>query len=177
MKTLIFVTLISLNIFILYTNIQRQNRVNILTGQLTACEQQSIRQTQTSTVIQIPVNLINHENSLSLITFFTERGCSPCVIEEIELLNEMYSRYEQLIDIYLVNGSSGYLTQLGAAFKYRYIEEIPGFLNIPIGNPVSLLVDRNNTIQLIHKTETGNPEKSRIFFERVESLFESVYGH
>lgn len=177
MKRTIIVAIVLLNIFLLYTNIQRQNRVNILTGQLAVCEQQSIRHTQTSTVIQIPVSLINHENSLSLITFFTERGCSPCVIEEIIHLNEIYPRYEQLIDIYLIGGSSGYLTQLGAAFAYRNVEDIPDFGNIHIDNPVSFLIDRNNTIQLIHKAEIGNPEKSRLFFERVESIFESVYGY
>jgi len=118
MKRTFIVAIVLLNIFLLYTNIQRQNRVNILSGQLAACGQQSIHHTQTNTDIQIPVSLITNKKPLSLVTFFTERGCSPCVIEEIKLLNEMFSRYQQLIDIYLVSGSSGYLTQLGAAFKY-----------------------------------------------------------
>jgi len=176
MKILI-ATIIVLNIFLLYTNIQRQNRVNILEGQLTKCEQQIISTTQTNEDIQLPVSLINNENTLSLITIFTERGCSPCIIEEIKLLNDMYSEYEQFINIYLIRGSRGYLTRMGAMFRYENLTTMPNLLNIHIDNPVSFLVDRNNTVQLIHKAETGNPEKSRRFFERVESLFESVYGN
>lgn len=177
MKAVIIITIILLNLFLLYTNIQRQNRINILTNQLTACEQQSVRSSKYYDQVHIPGNLVNNKNTLSLITLFSEQGYSPCVIEEIRLLNEIYFRYARLMDIYLLSDSGGYLANRGAMFHYEKLTSIPELQNIHVDNPVSFLVDRNNTIQLIHKAETGNPEKSRMFFKRVESLFESVYGH
>jgi len=177
MKTPMIIGIILLNIFLLYTNIQRQNRVNILSGQLTSCEQRNIYQTQANPEIQLPLSLIKNENTFSLITLFSIQGCSPCVIEEIRLLNEIYFRYARLMDIYLLSDSGGYLANRGAMFHYEKLTSIPELQNIHFDNPVSFLVDRNNTVQLIHKAETGNPEKSRMFFKRVESLFESVYGH
>ena len=177
MKVVIIITIILLNLFLLYTNTQRQNRISILTNQLIACERQSVRSSKYHDEIHLPGNLVNNKNTLSLITLFSEHGCSPCVIEEIRLLNETYFRYAQFVDIYILGDSEKYLTNRGAVFHFENLTYIPGLEDVNIDNPVSFLVDRNNTIQLIHKAETGNPEKSRRFFERVESLFESVYGH
>ncbi len=175
MKHIIILLIILLNIFLLYTNIQRQNRVNILTNQLTACEQQSVRSSKFFDEVQLPGNLVNNKNTLSLITFFSEQGCSPCVVEEIRFLNDLYIKYQPFIDIYLTDGSDNYLNRFGAAFEYRTVEQVQDLADLNVDNPVSLLIDRNNTVQMMHKSETGNPEKSRLFFERVRSLFEIVY--
>ncbi len=175
MKSLVILLIVMLNLFLLYTNIQRQNRVNILTNQLNVCEQQSIRSSQFYDEVQLPGNLINNKHTLSLITFFSEQGCSPCVVEEIRFLNDLYVKYQSFIDIYLTDGSDNYLNRLGAAFEYRTVEHVLDLVDLNVDNPVSLLIDRNNTVQMVHKAETGNPETSRFFFERVRSLFEIVY--
>jgi hypothetical protein len=177
MKTIILVTVGLLNVFLLYTNTQRQSRVNILTNQLTACEQQTTHASHTGTHIKLPASFINPGYTLSLITIFPEQGCSICIREEIRLLNELHIRYDPYFYIYILNEYIGDLKNMGATFPYEELGEVPHVEELTIDNPVTLIVDRNNTVQLIHKAETGNLKKSQLFFERVESLFESVYGY
>ena len=169
--------MVLLNIFLLYTNIQRQNRITILTGRLIACEQKNVHLTNKDANLTLPKDFINNKNPISLITIFTDRGCSPCVADEISFLNNLNRKYHPFINVYQIGGFEHYLNRYGAVFEYRNNEHLSELSSLIVDNPISLIIDRNNTLLLIHKAETGNPEKSRIFFERVESLFESVYGH
>ena len=76
----------------------------------------------------------------------------------------------------MFDGHKRYLVNLGAQFRYDVIDPTPELKDLYISNPVSLLIDRNGTIQHIHRAETGNPERSRLFFKKINSLFESIYG-
>jgi len=126
--------------------------------------------------IHLPDELISSDNTLSLVTFFTDIGCAPCVIDEIGLINNMLEQYKPYLNMYLVDGHKQYLVNLGAQFLYEVIDTIPELDDLHISNPVSFLIDRNGTVHHIHRAETGNPERSRLFFNKVNSLFESVYG-
>jgi hypothetical protein len=172
----IIAILIIFNIFMLYQNIQRENRVGILNNRLAACEQNIGNPVMHTASLHLPGELITSDNTLSLVTFFTDRGCTPCVIDEIGLINNMLEQYKLYMNMFLIDAHERYLVNLGAQFRYEVIDTIPELDDLHISNPVSLLIDRNGTIQHIHRAETGNPERSRLFFKKVDSLFESIYG-
>ena len=79
-----------------------------------------------------------------------------------------------IINIFMFDGHKRYLVNLGAQFRYELIGTTPELENLHISNPVSLLIDRSGTVHHIHYAETGNVEKSSLFFKKVNSLFESV---
>jgi len=164
------------NIFMLYQNVQRENRVGVLNHQLADCEQNTGNPSMQTASVRLPGELISSDNTLSLVTFFTGRGCAPCVIDEIGFINNMLEKYKPYMNMYLVDGHERYLNNLGAQFRYEVIDTTPELEDLHISNPVSLLIDRNGTVHHIHYAETGNIEKSRLFFNKVNSLFESVYG-
>jgi len=172
----IIAVLISFNIFMLYQNIQRVNSINDLNHQLAVCEQSTGNPTLNTASVRLSDELISPDNTLSLVTMFTDRGCEPCVIDEINFINKLYEKYNPYMNVYLVDGYERYLVNLGAQFWYEVIDMIPELDDLHINNPVSLLIDRNGTIHHTHLAETGNIEKSRSFFNKVNSLFESVYG-
>ncbi len=173
---IIIALLVVFNLFMLYQNVQRENRVSILYNQLAACEQITDNPSMHTATVTLPSDLKMSEHTLSLITFFTDRGCAPCVIDEIGFINNMLEKYKPYMNMYLVDGHERYLVNLGAQFGYEVIDTIPELDDLHISNPVSLLIDRNGTIHHTHHAETGNIEKSRLFFNKVKSLFESVYG-
>ncbi len=172
---ILIAVLIIFNIFMLYQNVQRENKVGILNNQLAACEQNTGNPAMHTSSIRLPDELISPDNTLSLVTFFTDRGCAPCVIDEIGFINNMLEKYNPYMNMYLVDGHERYLVNLGAQFRYEIIGTIPELDDLHISNPVSLLIDRNGTVHHIHYADIGNAEKSRRFFENVRSLFESVY--
>ena len=178
LKTSYFViaVLIIFNIFMLYQNVQRENKVGVLNHRLAECEQNTGNPMMHTSSVHLPGELIFSDNTLSLVTFFTDRGCAPCVIDEIGLINNLLEQYKPYMKMYLVDGHEQYLVNLGAQFRYEVIGTTPELEDLHISNPVSLLIDRNGTIQHIHRAETANPGRSRIFFKKVNSLFESVYG-
>lgn len=176
MKIPIIILLILLNLFMLYTNIKRHNQLNILTKQLMECEQNSRLSSSKWKKPRLPEYLIRGNSKLLLITFFSDGGCAPCIREEIEFINELYTKYNSFINIYLIGDNNINLTSFGANFDYEVIAEQGELYKLRVENPVSILIDRNRTIQFIHYAEPGNSEKSRSFYNRVRSLFESVYS-
>jgi len=171
----IIAILIIFNIFMLYQNIQRENRVGILNNQLTACEHNIGNPVMHTASVRLPGELISSDNTLSLVTFFTDRGCAPCVIDEIGLINNMLEQYKLYMNMFLIDAHERYLVNLGAQFRYDVIDATPELEDLQISNPVSLLIDRNGTVQHIHRAETANPERSRLFFKKINSLFDSIY--
>ncbi len=176
-KTSYFVitVLLIFNIFMLYQNLQRENRVGILSHQLADCERSTGNPAMNTASVHLPGDLFSSDNTLSLVTLFTDRGCSPCVIDEIGLINNLYEKYNQYMNMYLLDGHERYLLNLGAQFRYEVIESTPELDDLRISNPVSLLIDHNGTVHQIHYAEIGNAEKSSLFFLKVSSLFEAVY--
>ncbi len=177
-KTSYFVitVLLIFNIFMLYQNIERENRVGILSNELADCERNTVNPAMHTASVHLPGEIISSDNTLSLVTFFTDRGCAPCVIDEIGLINNMLEQYKPYMNMFLIDVHERYLVNLGAQFRYEVIDTTPELEDLHISNPVSLLIDRNGTIHHTHHAETGNIEKSRLFFYKVNSLFESVYG-
>ncbi len=172
----IIAILIIFNILMLYQNVQREKRVSVLNYQLAECERNIGNPAMHTASVRLPGELISSDNTLSLVTFFTDRGCAPCVIDEIGLINNMLEQYKLYMNMFLIDAHERYLVNLGAQFRYDIIDPTPELRDLHISNPVSLLIDRNGTIQHIHRAETGNPERSRLFFKKVNSLFESIYG-
>jgi len=78
--------------------------------------------------------------------------------------------------MFLFEGYELYLEYFGAQFRYEVIDPTLELDDLHISNPVSFLIDRNGTVHHIHRAETANPEKSRLFFKKINSLFDSIYG-
>lgn len=178
MRTTIFLLLICLNIFLIYSNTQRQNRVILLTSQLQNCEQFGTNLYFNDRAAIFDKDIFNSDNIFTLVTIFTEQGCSTCNIDEIRFINKFHKEYNSFYHAYFVGARPNYLRSIGANFSYQHINTHPEieFLNITYSNPVSFIIDRRNNILFIHQAEIGNAYKSRIFYERVTNLFESIYG-
>jgi len=99
------------------------------------------------------------------------------VIEEIRHLNVLNKKYGDKVQVFYNGVQAAILENLGAEFRYEHIafEDIIPVDILPIGNPVSLLADRNGIVHVIHRAEVGYLEKSRDFYDGVHSIFESIY--
>lgn len=186
-KELVIVTLILLgfNIWLLYTNDKRQEQIDLLNSQIqslnTVTKANSTDwgiEQEGNTIARIihPEVHLNTEGT-TLSIYFTDQGCSFCIENEVENLNKLWKKYPQKIKIFLMSYNKFFLKRLyGAVFSYKVIAPEEKLLdnNFSFANPIAILSDENNIVQLLHIAEKDNEVKSDKFYQRMNSLLESL---
>lgn len=170
----IAVILFILNVMLMYSNIQRQNRINILTGQIIYHErEQAGRQYPGEAVYVKEGQKIN--DGLSLILIFSDIDCVACLGYEIPNLNRFYTRFPDRATVFYVGKDSLLLKRAGAEFPYTIVDDASTILPdyFKIDNSLGLIVDSNNMIHGVYRPETEHEEKSSKFYKKTHSLFES----
>ncbi len=112
-----------------------------------------------------------------LLTLIKDNVCGSCLINEIKYLNDINSEFKDHIKIYY-EGYKNNLTGLGASFEIIEVVNIPDKFQIPVNiidNPASFVIDKNGYVLLYHKAIPVLPESSAKFYEKVTSIFQSVY--
>jgi len=177
--------LLFLNLWLLYTNMERQEQIEFLNAEvqkLNLENEQSTKSWSFEAVGENPARLIHPgvpqaEQSVSLSVFFTDKGCSYCVEYEVQIINKLYEKYKNKLRIYLLSHNDTFLKRLyDAEFPYKNIDPEKKLLDndFDFSNPIALVTDENRLVQLIHIAEQDNEEKSHLFYTRISSLLESL---
>jgi hypothetical protein len=169
--------LIVLNIWLLFNNHQKDEKIEEL--YLTSSQTKWRYETVDSTLLHISNDEITVGNtSLSLIVFFSDQGCQSCIKDEVNLLNEKHSSYEDLTKVYLLSKKAPtYLSRMfGATFDYQVIDPKEAVFDIDFEfvNPVAVLTDSTGLVHRIHKAEVGNKKKSEEFYKQMFELFDDM---
>jgi hypothetical protein len=164
------------NIWLMYDKINLQRQVNRLQVDI-------VENGNEFSVITEPVEFYGPEISstpVRLVAIFTDYGCGSCVVSEIEYLNKWQDKFNNTIQVYYEGETEKYLEEVGADFKYRKVNSAQELFSIslPIGNPIIALVDEGNNVHSIHTNDLSRPGSDRRrsnFYNRMQSLFESIY--
>jgi len=174
----VLIILVGLNIWLLYGKLNLQQEVNRL--QVESLKKAGITSTTTE-----PINFSGPElavaKPLKMIAIFTDYGCGSCVISEIKHLNDWSRNYPNALQIFYQGATNNYLEEVGAEFEYQEVESARDLFNVtmPVGNPIAVIVDENNTAQILHTNDLsrlGSDRRRTNFYKQAESLFASVYG-
>lgn len=176
----LLVIFIGLNVWLLYEKVNLQQENNLLQDRVLINEisvenkEELVQFNPPETGTQFP-----QQGTFGLIAIFTDKGCNPCVKEEIEYLNKLNDSFNNMVKVYYTGIIPEYLEGHGARFNYSNVKSPENYFNIklPIDNPVSVLVDGNNTVQSIHINDLSKPgsyKRREIFYARINSIFETL---
>lgn len=137
--SIVIFVLLACNIFLLYTNIDRQNEINALVAAQNVEPETTITAgeilAQNTKVIHPEVILPN--TGVSLVVFFTIRSCSSCLEYEVPNLNTFYEQFSENTEAYLITGGKPFLKSMAqrsmlklSALPIRYLMQI-SLLTIP----------------------------------------------
>lgn len=172
--------LIALNVFLIYKNFEKQLSINELQSQIIKLENSSNNLTNSNINKISKLNLkslVIENKKLMILTLIKNDVCGSCLINEIKFINKINSKYDKYIKVYY-EGYSNDLKKLGANFEIIEVVNLSDKFQIPdnnLDNPASFVIDKNGNIQSYHKAIPGRPEVSAEFFEKIKSLFQSVY--
>lgn len=175
-KNILIIILIGLNIFLVYSNITKQNEIRSMIVKES--------QTEISSTYKKALFLLETEDTLSLSTnialliFITDRSCIACIKTEINFINKIWDNFsDQMSIIYVGSEQSDVLKQFDINFDYKIIKSYKNFFNreINIENPTSFLVLNKKTVFDVHIAEQGSSKKSELFFNRME-VFLKAYN-
>ncbi len=181
-KTLLIISavLLVLNFILIYKNFKNQFIINELQSQIIKLENSNYKiiNSNNDEVQKLDLASLNiGDKKFILLTLIRDDVCGSCLINEIKHLNKIYSEFSNQIKVYY-EGYANKLTSLGANFEIIEVINLSDKFQVSdniIDNPASFLVDKNGYIQSYHKAIPGKPEVSARFFEKVKSLFQTVY--
>ncbi len=164
-----------LNLFLLYTNVERQNAINALNSQLIYYEDYVHRNEAEFSIINEALQF--PDKNLFLITLFTDRGCASCLNYEIPNAETFSSAFNDRHRVFLVSDDDIFLKHRGVGFAYSVFDTYDHILNteFTFSGTAAFLVDGNGVIHDVYIAEIGNQEKSDQFYSRMHSLFNSVF--
>lgn len=178
MKYLYFIIpiLFLLNLFLLHTNVERQDTINALNAQLIFHEDKM--QTHVAKFSPVPGAIELPASGLYLVIVFTDQGCVSCLSYEIPNAEKFINSFGSNSLVYLVshNWNTEYLNRHGAGFSYTAIESHGQLIETDYAfiNTAAFIVDASGIIHDVYLAETGNREKSERFYQRMNSLFNSI---
>src|SRR5690625_1941591 len=105
------IILTGFNIFLLYANAEHQNRITYLSIQQDNFKEkleykERSNMLNNTKIIHPEVELPS--SGISLLVFFTDRGCPSCLTYEIPNLYKFYKGHSQFTQIYLLSNSDSY---------------------------------------------------------------------
>lgn len=120
-------------------------------------------------VFNQPINILNKK--YILIAIFNTNNCPTCLYNEIKFLNDIFSSNSIPIVSYYI-GDENVLKANKAKFSSLEVTDESKLFNpsLDIVSSFICLVDNEKHILLIHKPETGNINKSNIFYSRVKRI-------
>lgn len=166
----IIFSLLILNLILLYKNFQKQNWIN---------NRSENNLSENGIVSSFTFNKFvpNENKKIIVLTLITTDVCGSCLINEIKYLNILSNKFNKYL-IVLYEGPAQNLINLGAKFQITEIGKISKEMQIDVtlDNPVTLVIDKHGNIQNFHKAINGKPEISSVFFNKLISLFDSIYS-
>ncbi|MEX0780993.1 MAG: hypothetical protein WD037_14735 [Balneolales bacterium] len=166
------------NISLLYINFDQQKNIDYLHSQIhfeQGLEFQGYSSVfYNSKIVHPEIEL--RDSGMSLLVFFTDRGCPSCLEYEIPNFAQFFNEHGQYTQAFLLSNNDSFTSRYEVNFPLNVISPTEGLLDteLDFDNPVAILTDSNGIIQHIYVAEVGNREKSDRFYERMTSLFQAV---
>ena len=165
--------LIVLNIFLLYSNVDRQNQIDLLKSGFS-------NQDRTGEILN--ATTISHSGveltprKISLLVFFPDISCSSCMEYEVRNLNSMYKKFYSHIQVYVIGRDSTLLDRYGSEFPVSLIHSSESVFDADIQfvNPFVVLTDPEGNLHTFYLSEADNYEKSNRFWQRMEVFFKAI---
>ncbi|MDR9417599.1 hypothetical protein [Gracilimonas sp.] len=125
---------------------------------------------------------INHseieipDSGIVFTVVMTDFGCNSCMVNEIRLLNDLYSDFPNKIAVYIHSNDNSYLEQFKNTFPVQVISNKENILDntFEFSNPIGLIIDSNKLVQSIHMAQPENPGDRNFYYKKIESLLSSL---
>jgi len=175
MYWVILLLMVGFNVWLLYSKYNLNSKVKNLEALNTHKYPQKSIANKSITFL----GSLDSKNPVTMLAFFTDKGCMSCVLSEINMLNEWHQKFPESLQVYYTGKSKNYLDKYGAKFSYQNINNPEKLFDssIVFGNPVVLVVDSGGTVQSIHTNDLsreGSDRRRAIFYRRVISLFTAI---
>lgn len=167
----LIIALVGINIFAMYTNVERQNEINSLKSEI---NQNIFRLNLLKDGEVKHSGVVRNESRLSkLFVFIPQSSCGSCLDYEIPNLNEFYESYGERTEVYLVGNQTSVLENYGAEFDYKIIDPSENIFNYNLTflNPIIVLVNGNNEMIYLYLSDVNGEEKSNSFYNKMDILF------
>lgn len=113
-----------------------------------------------------------NDPELFLICVFDGKGCSPCMITEIKLINEVFLQYPNRVKAFIIGDNSKMMAQYNPLFDFTVLSSYDSLFSdytlYPKNN--NIIVNNRGEIIDIHRPEVGVNLKSKLFYSRFKYL-------
>lgn len=153
----IVIVLTLLNLILIYFFIKADKEVQLNKYDLINYGLEVMKETARDSIL----NKAPSEGMFGLV-FINQNGCLMCVKHDVTIINEKKELQKRIVIIF-IGYDSEFLTGLGAEFEFltfTSLDEIYGN-PIPLGNPFSVLLDKNFVYDL-NITDTSKPHSERL---------------
>ncbi len=110
----------------------------------------------------------DEKSEFYLIVLLTDKGCTVCVSEVLEIIDN--ENIYEWVRVFYTGKKMNNLFSSNKHLEYSNvnIDQFVTLKELPIKNPLILLMDSNRTIQMIDYANIDKLEKTRKFLERVK---------
>lgn len=171
-----FLLLLTMNVFLLYTNIERQNEINVLNAQKKSFDQRSL-------VGLGEIDSLKHSEvqfkgaGFFLSIFIPPASCSSCLEFEVPNINNLYDEHSEKVEVYILGQNDKFLNTYGFTHNVMVINPMEPVFDEEFNfmNPVAVLTDSLGVVHDFYVAEVGNVKASDRFYKRMDSFFNAIY--
>lgn len=172
--------LLLLNCFLLYNSWNNKPEGN---GQGKASAKPEVKKhmvfSNTKENISIDQSLLSKRDvGLQLLVLLPRKFCPESMSIEMPLLNKLQKKYSKAITILDIGMNYNLDNYTQEDLNVERVHNLKSHIAISkkqVTVPIMMVVDSNGLVQLSHVSDDKNPEKSELFYKRVNSLFSSIY--
>lgn len=167
--------LLGLNVFLLYTNIQRQNEINNLRSvQSKVTTASAVTLSKDASLIH--PDIILNRTGLTFSIIVPQNSCSSCLEFEVPNINELYQEYPEQVQVYVLGQNERFLFPYGFTNQVPVIDPMKPVFDheFDFMNPVAVVTDSDGIIHNFYAAEVGNAEKSDRFYKKMDRFLNAV---
>mgnify|MGYP003565251188 CR=1 FL=1 len=170
------IALVLLNIFLMITNVERQNEVESLLDFIEQNHKNLDEFIIEGGRVTHPEIDYDNDSDFTLLIFIPEKSCPDCLIYEIPNLNSFHKEYTEHVDVFVIGNNKEFLNQYEAEFSALLLETNSVITEPQMDhlNPYAYLVDSKGNIQSMYYAEVGNERKSKLFYQRMGDFIETI---
>lgn len=172
---MLIVCLVGLNVFLLYTNIQRQNEINNLRSVHSKATTASAP-TLSKDASLIHPDIILNPTGLTFSIIVPQNSCSSCLEFEVPNLKELHKKHSKQVQVYVLGQNERFLFPYGFTSQVPVVDPMKPVFDheFDFMNPVAVVTDSAGTIYDFYVAEVGNVEKSDQFYKKMDRFLNAI---
>lgn len=169
----LFLLLIIMNIFLVYSNIERHIYIKELMEVLFKL---SYNTTEAEGQLPLPLAELDFsQKKLNLIVVFSDEGCESCIFEYATVLTKIYSENKDFISVFYTGQKEDFFAKYHLKIPYKKANSSVFQNNkIRTTQPFSILYDEKWNVILANVAEMGKPEAGEKYFKNVGYLLSLI---